>query len=81
MVVVVAPSAQHRAGMSERREQRLLQARVAQPAIEAFDVAVLLRLAGRDAVPLDRPLLRPLQDGEAGQLGPAVALTRRLRLR
>lgn len=34
MVVVVAPAAQHRAGMAQRREQRLVQAFVAQTTIK-----------------------------------------------
>src|SRR3546814_10787304 len=54
MVVVVAPEPQHRAGMAERHEQRLVEALVTQAAVEALDIAVLLRLARRDVVPLDR---------------------------
>ena len=57
MVVIVAPEPQHRAGVAQRYEQRLVEAFVAQTAVEALDIAVLLRLAGRDIVPLDRPLL------------------------
>ena len=72
MVVVVSPEPQHRAGMAEGHEQRLVEAFVTQAAVEALDVAVLLRLARRDVVPLDRSLLRPSQDGQAGELG-AVA--------
>src|SRR3546814_10238952 len=60
MVVVVAPEPQHRAGMAERHEQRLVEALVTQAAVEALDIAVLLRLARRDVVPLDRSLLRPI---------------------
>src|SRR3546814_5801629 len=54
MVVVVAPEPQHRAGMAERHAQRLVEALVTQAAVEALDIAVLLRLARRDVVPLDR---------------------------
>src|SRR3546814_1366151 len=43
MVVVVAPEPQHRAGMAERHEQRLVEALVTQAAVEALDIAVLLR--------------------------------------
>jgi hypothetical protein len=53
MVVVVSPEPQHRAGVAERHEQRLVEAFVAQTTVEALDVAVLLRLARRDVVPLD----------------------------
>lgn len=59
--------------MAERDEQRLVETLVTQAAVEALDIAVLLRLARRDVVPLDRPLLRPSQDRQAGQLGAVVA--------
>ena len=72
MVVVVALERQHRAGMAEGYEQRLVETFVAQAAVEALDVAVLLRLDRRDVVPLDRPFLRPSQDSQVGQFG-AVA--------
>src|SRR3546814_5862811 len=73
MVVVVAPEPQHRAGMAERHEQRLVEALVTQAAVEALDIAVLLRLARRDVVPLDRSLLRPSPDRQAGQPGSVSA--------
>src|ERR1700730_17294944 len=41
--------------------------------VEALDEAVLLRFAGRDAVPSDAGLIRPAQDGVRGPLGPVVA--------
>src|SRR3546814_14366466 len=53
--------------------QRLVEALVTQAAVEALDIAVLLRLARRDVVPLDRSLLRPSQDRQAGQLGAVAA--------
>src|SRR3546814_12928364 len=59
--------------MAERHEQRLVEALVTQAAVEALDIAVLLRLARRDVVPLDRSLLRPSQDRQARQLGAVVA--------
>ena len=40
-----------RSHMAERHEQRLVEALVAQTA--ALDIAVLLRLAGRNVVPLE----------------------------
>src|SRR3546814_15387982 len=43
MVVVVAPAPQHRAGMAERHETRLVEALVTPAAVEALDIAVLLR--------------------------------------
>src|SRR3546814_11530934 len=69
MVVVVAPEPQHRAGLAERHEQRPVEALVTQPAVEALDIAVLLRLARTDGVPLARFLLPPSQDPQPGPLG------------
>ena len=43
--------------MGERAEQRFVQQLIAQPAIEAFDEGVLLRLARRNVVPFDLPYL------------------------
>ena len=72
VVVVVAPEGQFAAGISQAVEDFLVQAFVAQAAVEAFDVAILLRLAGIDVVPLDTVLVCPLQDRLAGELGPIV---------
>ncbi len=59
--------------MAQRREQRLVQAFVAQATIEALDITLLLRFAGSDVMPLDLPVLHSTQDRQAGQLGPVVA--------
>ena len=59
--------------MGEGSEQRLIEQLVAQAAVEALDKAVLLRLAGRDVVPADARLIRPLQDGVRGVLRAVVA--------
>src|SRR3546814_10968509 len=74
MVVVVAPEPQHRAGMAERHEQRPVEALVTQAAGEALELAVLLRLARRDVVPLARPPLRPSPAHQAGQRRTVVAI-------
>src|SRR3546814_15186071 len=76
-VVVVAPDPQLRAGMAERHELRLVEALVTQAAVEAHDIAVLLPLARRAVVPLDRSLLRPSPDRPAGQLGAVFAPDRK----
>src|SRR5260370_22827925 len=47
-VVIVLPACQHFAGMGKRREQRLVEAFVPQPAVEALDERILLRFSGRD---------------------------------
>lgn len=56
-----------------------VQALVAEAAIEAFDDAVLHRLAGGDVMPFDLGLLTPFEDGHAGHLR-AVVRDDRLRL-
>src|SRR5215204_541800 len=72
LVVITPPSLQYGTGVRQRFEQRLIQQLVAQPAVEALDETVLLRLAGRDVVPADAGRIRPAQDRVRGQLG-AVA--------
>jgi hypothetical protein len=47
-VVVALPDCQHFAGVGKGREQRLVETFVSQPAVEALDERVLLRLSGRD---------------------------------
>ncbi len=56
-VVIVLPDCQYLAGMGKRREQRLVEAFVPQPAVEALDERILLRFSGRDVVPLDAVFL------------------------
>ena len=69
-VVVRDPGRDQIAGMGEVAEQRLVQELVPHPAVEAFDKAVLHRLARRDVVPFDLVLGAPLQDRVRGQFGP-----------
>ena len=52
-VVVGPPGVENLAGLWQRYEQRLVQALVAQPAYEALREGVLLRLAGRNVVPVN----------------------------
>src|SRR5216684_543901 len=73
LVVITPPGLQYGTGVRQRFEQRLVQQLVAQPAVEAFDEAVLLRFAGRDVVPADTDRIRPAQDRVRGQLGAVVA--------
>ena len=58
---------------SQRWEQVLVQAFVAQATIERFHEVILLRLARRDVMPLDAGVLTPGQDSMTGQLGSVVA--------
>ena len=81
VVVVVTPERQYSAGISQGIEYLLIEAficypagdfiaeRAAQAAVERLDVAVLLRLARVDVVPLDLIVVCPLQDGLTDELG------------
>ena len=52
----------------------LIEAFVPQPAIEAFDKAILHRLSGSNVVPLDVAILLPFEDRIGSELSPIVAL-------
>ena len=67
-VVVDPPSFNDAPRLRKRDEDVLVQAFVAQPAVEALDEDVLHRLARRDVVPLDPGILGEAQDGPADQL-------------
>ena len=72
-VVVVLPGGQHEPRVGQRGEQRLVEAFVAQAAVEALDEAVPRRLARCDVMPLDLALLRPAQERRRGQFDTIVA--------
>ncbi len=72
MVVVVLPEADLLPGISQAREQHLVEELVAEAAVEALDEAVLHRLARRDVVPVDASPLAPGEDCHRGQLRPVV---------
>lgn len=57
----------------------VVQAFVAELTVEAFDVAVLHRLAGLDEQVLNTVALRPPHERSAGELRPVVG-THRLRI-
>ncbi len=59
--------------MRHRGEQRLVEALVPEAPVEALDEAVLHRLARRDVVPFDLPLLGPSEDRAGGELRAVVA--------
>ena len=67
------PSCQYGPGMAHRAEQRLIKAFIAQPPAEAFHEGVLRWLSRLGVMPLDPPLLRPLEDRDGGQFGAAIA--------
>src|SRR5260370_231186 len=56
-VVIGVRACQYFGGMGKGREQRLVEAFVPQPAVEALDERILLRFSGRDVVPLDAVFL------------------------
>ena len=55
-------------------EPRLGQAFTPEPPVEALDEGVLHQLARVDVVERDAPAVRPLVQGEAGELRAVVAL-------
>ena len=56
----------------EPSEEVLVEALVAEAAVQALDEAVLRRLSRRNVVPFDAPIFLPLQDRARGQLGAVV---------
>ena len=72
MVVIIAPVGQEAPGVGEPQEPVLIQALVPQLPVEAFDVAVLRRLARLDEVQLDAVLVGPLIQRPADELGAIV---------
>ena len=72
-VVVGPPCLDDPSCCSQRWEQVFVQALVAQATIERFHKAILLRLAGRDVMPLDAGILAPGEHGMTGQFGAVVA--------
>ena len=70
VVVVVSPECQLTTGVIQRIEDLLIQQFVAHAAVEAFNEAILHRLARRDVVPVDLAVLLPFQDGVESQLRP-----------
>ena len=72
IVIVVTPARDDLAGMAVAAEEVLVEAFVAQPAVERLDEAVLHRFARRNVVPVDAARLPPLKNGVRGQLGAVV---------
>ena len=72
LVVVDAPLTDDIPGLRERLEPVLVQALVAELAVEALDVAVLHRPARFDQDVADAMLVRPSHEGPAGELRAVV---------
>jgi hypothetical protein len=73
VIVIVTPGRDQLPGVAQVGEQVLVEALVAQAAIEALDEAVLHGLSRRDVVPLDLSVFLPTQDGIRRQFGPIIA--------
>src|SRR5690606_2424121 len=72
LVVVAPPLADDLAGLGKRSEPVLVEALVAELAVEALDVAVLHRAAGLDQQVFDPMVLRPGDEDPAGELRAVV---------
>lgn len=72
IVVIVAPEGQRSAGIGQAVEDLFVETFVAQASVEGLNVAVLLRLAGVDVMPLDLVLVCLFQDRFARELRSVV---------
>ena len=71
-VVAEAPLLDGALRVAEREEPVLIQALVAQPAVERLGVGVLHRLPGLDEVQRHAAAVCPLIEGLPSELGPGV---------
>src|SRR5690606_20208005 len=76
LVVVPSPLADHLASLRQRGEPVLVEALVAELAVEALDVAVLHRAARLDQQVFDAVALRPGDKDPAGELRTVVGANR-----
>ena len=72
-IVVGSPCCNLATRLFDVDEQGLRSKLVAHASVEAFDEAVLHRLAWCDEAPVDRVVLAPGEHGVAGELGAVVA--------
>ena len=73
VIVILPPCLDEMTGMGERQEPVLVEAFIAELAVEAFGVAVLCWLARSDVVPFDMVMMCPLQDSPAGEFRAVIA--------
>ena len=73
VVEVDAPCRHQIAGMAQSVEEVLVQAFVPHPAIKGLHKAILHWFARRDVMPVNLPVLLPLQDRIRSQFGSVVA--------
>ena len=72
-VVVDPPCFDDFAGFGQASKQMLVEAFIAQPAVEGLDETILGGLTRCDVVPFDPVLLLPFEHGARGQLGAVIA--------
>jgi hypothetical protein len=73
VVVVESPALDHGSGPRQVDADLMVQALIAQLAVEAPHKAVLLQLSRRDVIPVDAGAINPFQHGSARHLSPVVA--------
>ena len=71
-VVLAPPACQGASYVIQRSEPACVEALVAQPSVEAFDMPVLHRLAGLDVHQSDLPVLGPTQHAPRSKLRTVV---------
>src|SRR5277367_3793607 len=71
-VILLAPTCQGASYIVQGAEPARVEALVAEPPVEAFDVAVLHRATRLDVHQPDLPILRPCQHAPRGKLRPVV---------
>lgn len=72
-VIVLPPVFDNGFGFAEAGKPVLIEAFIADFAVETLGEPVLRRFAGGDVMPFDAMFRRPLQNGTAGQFGTVVA--------
>ena len=68
LVVLVSPGFDDRLGVGQAREPVLVEALIAEPAVERFDIGVLIGFARFDQAQGDPAFMRPGQHGSAAEL-------------
>ena len=68
LVVLVSPGFDDRLGVGQAREPVLVEALIAEPAVERFDIGVLIGFARFDQAQGDTAFMRPGQHGSAAEL-------------
>ena len=73
MVIILSPDSQLNPSMAHTGEQGLIQTFISKSAVKAFDKSILCRLSRCDVMPVNTPILRPVQNCHTGKLCAVVA--------